>query len=139
MKRSLVVLSLLLASSTAFAADMPNMVGTWKPVGGNQATALFLPSHDLKAKFQKPIVSSKELGWTFRIDSQDGPVFAGVALGPEGREKPIAGAFRPDGKHFVYATDNGSGDGEITGDTFNVCWTVSSEGFVAASCASYGK
>ena len=89
---------LVLLSVPAFAADMPNLVGTWIPVEhsgarvgpreGYPTSSTPVLSHDLK------------LAWKLVIDSQDGAAFSGNNIGPSGKAETlvVGGSFRLDGK-----------------------------------------
>jgi len=136
--RSLAVAVLLAGiSSTAFAADPANIVGTWVPTALSAATvgtAAAISATD------KPATSHDARGaWGLTVDTQDGGAFVGTVTGPSGKPKPLVGAFRLDGKRFVISTTNGGGTGEIDGDQLEVCWSDNIPNLIAANCALYKR
>ena len=138
MKLHMVAVSLLLSTSAGFAADIPNMVGTWKPTG--DLAAAFAGAYPVsEKKLASPIFDAKGNQWTLRIDVQDGRAFAGVSIGPDGKEFTLAGVLRADLKRFVYSNDRGIASGEVMGDTIEVCWTDVIEKVAGASCGTYKK
>src|SRR5215475_4209961 len=86
-------------SSTAFAADPSNIIGTWVATatsGAEVGTPQAISATD------KPAISHDLAGtWTLTFDAQDGGAFAGTGLSPSGKSGVIVGAFRLDGKQFV--------------------------------------
>ena len=75
----------------------------------------------------------------WRIDAQDGGSFSGTATGPKGKTETIVGAFRQDGKRFVFSTGNGNGSGEVSGDDLEFCWTDNIPSYIAAGCPTYKR
>ena len=124
-------------SSTAFAADAPNIVGTWIPVSFVTAHAGIggeLPDSD------RPIFSNDPAtAWALTIDAQDGAAFSGSSKGTSGSSGMIVGVFRLDGKRFVTSTVRGSAAGELMGDRLEICWTDNIPDFIGASCTVYKR
>jgi len=132
-------LAVLLAgiSSTAFAADPTNIVGTWVPTAFSAAS---VGTPEAISATDKPATSHDASGgWSVTVDTQDGGAFVGTVTGPSGKPKPLVGAFRLDGKRFVISTTSGAGTGEIDGDQLEVCWTDNIANLIAAGCTVYQR
>jgi len=136
--RSLALAGLLAGiSSTAFAADPPNIVGTWVPVSYAQAYAGSgggVPDSN-KATFIKGVTGA----WNYVIDKQDGAAFSGASKSPSGEASVFVGVFGIDGKHFVTSTGRGNHEGEVVGDQLEICWTDNVEKYIGVSCALYKR
>ena len=132
-----IVVLLSSLSSAAFAADAPNIVGTWIPVSFVTAHAGIggeLPDSD------RPIFSTDPAtAWALTIDAQDGAAFAGSSKGTSGSSGMFVGVFRLDGKRFVTSTVRGSAAGELIGDRLEICWTDNIPDFIGASCTVYKR
>jgi hypothetical protein len=117
-------LAVLLAgiSSTAFAADPPNIVGTWVPVS-----------------YAGAYIGTGGTAWNYVIDKQDGAAFYGASRSPSGEASVFVGVFSPDGMHFWTSTGRGNHEGEIMGDQLEICWTDNVEKYVGVSCAVYKR
>jgi hypothetical protein len=132
-------LAVLLAgiSSAAFAADPPNIVGTWVPVsyaGAYIGTGGGVPDSN-KPTFTTGVATA----WNYVIDKQDGAAFYGASRSPSGEASIFVGVFGPDGKHFWTSTGRGNHEGEIMGDQLEICWTDNVEKYVGVSCAVYKR
>lgn len=121
--------ALLMFSVHAVAANSPNLVGTW-----TRSTHTM----SLLKDTSKPLFShAEDQTWKMKIDAQDSGAFSGVLSGPVGKPQPIAGAFQPDGKHFVFSTESKSGSGEASNDELQYCWTSSHP--IIAGCATFKR
>ena len=136
--RSLVLAAFLaLLSVPAFAADPPNLVGTWVavehsgarvgPREGYATSTTPVLSHDLK------------FAWKLVIENQDGTAFAGHNVGPSGKSAQVVGVIRADGTRFVMATEGGNASGEIIGDRLEFCVTDNIPTYVGAICTIYKR
>ena len=136
--RSLVLAAFLaLLSVPAFAADPPNLVGTWIPVEHSGAR---VGPREGYATSTTPVLSHDlHLAWKLVIESQDGPAFAGHNMGPSGKSTQVVGVVREDGTRFVMATDGGSASGEILGDRLEFCVTDNIPVYVGAVCTIYKR
>ena len=121
--------ALLMLSVHAVAADAPNLIGSW--TRSTHTMSL------LKGNAKPLFTHAEDQTWKMKIESQDSGAFSGVLSGPVGKPQPIAGAFQPDGKHFVFATENESGSGEASGDELQYCWTSSRP--IIAGCATFKR
>ena len=136
--RSLVLAAFLaLLSVPAFAADPPNLVGTWIPVEHSGAR---VGPREGYATSTTPVLSHDlHLAWKLVIESQDGPAFAGHNMGPSGKSTQVVGVIRADGTRFVMATEGGSASGEIMGDRLEFCVTDNIPVYVGAICTIYKR
>ena len=102
--RSLVLAAFLaLLSVPAFAADPPNLLGTWIPFEHSGAR---VGPREGYATSTTPVLSHDlHLAWKLVIESQDGPAFAGHNMGPSGKSTQVVGVIRADGTRFVMATE----------------------------------
>ncbi len=134
---SLAAIATVLSVSAGVAAEVPNVIGTWK-VAGDRATARVgtSPGH---ARAEDSVSTKLDQAWNVEIKGQDGRSFYGVVGGPTGKQQTMVGVFRTDGKRFLISTDNGTGDGEMNGDSFELCWSDTLPTLVAVDCAIYRK
>jgi hypothetical protein len=136
--RSLALAAFLaLASTSAFAADAPNIVGTWVAV--EHSSARIGPREGLPTYTTPNLTHDVNMAWKLVIDAQDGPAFSGNNTGPSGKTKLVVGVFRMDGKRFVMATEGGSASGEIAGDQLEFCLTDNIPDYAAAGCTIYKR
>jgi len=136
MRLRIAAISLLcLLSPEVVAAEPPDMVGKWTATD-DRATVRVGTSPNAEPD---PEVSTDGAAWTLDIQKQEGRVFYGVATGALGKPINVIGAFRNDGKRFTLATDNGSGDAEMIGDDFELCWADTLPTLVAIDCAVYSR
>ena len=136
--RSLVLAAFLaLVSAPAFAADPPNLVGTWIPVEHSGAR---VGPREGYATSTTPVLSHDvNLAWKLVIESQDGAAFAGHNIGPSGKSAGVVGVIRADGMRFVMATEGGNASGEILGDRLEFCVTDNIPVYVGAICTIYRR
>lgn len=59
--------------------------------------------------------------------------------GPKGKVEKMVGAFRQDGKRFVFSVANGSGSGELNGDEMELCFNDTIPNYIAAACTVYKR
>jgi hypothetical protein len=130
-------LSAMLLAVPAFAADMPDLVGTWTPQ--ESASARVGVSAEFDAPIETPALNAPDSAWTIRIDAQDGRAFHGESTGPNGRTQAFVGVFAPDGTSFHAATKNGTAEGTMTDAGFELCWTDTLPDMVAVDCSAYAK
>ena len=116
----LTLLLSLAASSQAYCADYPNIVGTWERMSGMRAVT------GTAQNKQTPVLTSAgESGLKMiKISTQNSGVFEGEAKLVDGENHLIAGAFRKDGKRYVISSDIGTLSGEISGDEMEACFTT---------------
>ncbi|MBV8746205.1 MAG: hypothetical protein JO134_14300 [Xanthobacteraceae bacterium] len=120
----------------AAAAEPPNLVGDW--------TRSVLSSGQLGEHPGYPPATQPRLSngpaqdWKMKIDKQDGNSFSGTLKGPAGRPQTIIGTFEDD-KRFVFATNEDTGNGEVTGDELHYCWAVATPRFIGTGCATYKR
>jgi hypothetical protein len=134
----LFVIAVLVAwtGGTALAAT-PNLVGSWTRTA--ESAGLVGESAGYPASSKPTLINSSDHDWKMQIVAQDGNSFSGTLTGPVGKPQSIVGAFRQDGKRFVFATESDSGAGEATADEMEYCWTASSPRFVGAGCSTFKR
>jgi hypothetical protein len=124
---------LLGVSLGAYAADPPNLVGNWTRSASSAAQV----EKSSVAQPKRSLVRGAGGDWKMKIDYQEGSSFLGTLTSPAGNPQSIVGTFQPDGKRFVFATDNDWGSGEASSDELQYCWTASNAAFVGAGCATF--
>ena len=55
--------------------------------------------------------------------SRGSGTFSGTIVGPKGKSERITGAFRRDGKMFVYSSEKTAGVGQVQGNEMQICRT----------------
>ena len=121
------LLCCLLASSSAFAGDSLNVIGTWVGVA-NVAVLGVNPNH--KTTDLKEIRFAKT-EFTFIIDKQQGQNFSGYRFSKNGSKDNFVGAFRSDMKSGVMSDSDGARAFQMVGkDLMDSCYThtISSNG-----------
>jgi hypothetical protein len=98
-----------LLSTSAKAADFPEIVGAWK-----------VPE---KQSSVTPYQSAQDLSLTVRIVRQNGESFSGTIIGLNGRTEQITGAFRRDARTFIYSSKKTAGMGTVQGNKMEICRT----------------
>ena len=119
------------------AADAPSLIGNWTRTA--YSSAQVGESTGYPASSKPTLTHGTDQDWEIKIEAQDGNSFSGKLTGPTGNPQTIVGAFRQDGKHFVFSTNTDSGAGEASGDEMEYCWTASSQRFVGAGCATFKR
>jgi hypothetical protein len=127
----------ILIFSVGAKAEPPKLVGDW--------TRTVLYSAQLGEHSGYPPATTPRFSggaatdWTMKIDKQEGNSFSGAMKGPSGQAVTIIGTFLPDGKHFVFATDEDTGSGETTSDEMQYCWARTSPKFMGTGCATFKR
>jgi hypothetical protein len=101
-----------LVSAQAMAADVPNVVGTWK---------ISQRRHPATSESQQQ--SAELASLTITIARQTSDSFSGTVVGPKRKPEQIVGSFRRDGKTFVYSSAKTAGIGQVQGDEMQICRT----------------
>jgi hypothetical protein len=122
-------------SAGAYADDPPNLFGNWTRSASSAAQV----EKSSVAQPKPSLVRGAGGDWKMKIDKQDGSSFLGTLTSPAGRPQTFVGTFQPDGKRFVFATDNDWGSGEAGRNELQYCWTASSAAFVGAGCAAFKR
>ncbi len=146
-----VVLGVVLApclapSGRAFPAAEPRMVGTWSPDGYHAAARSTawklgdgLPRLNAVAEPAYLTTEPDQSALALAFTAQKGGAFTGTVTTTDGDTVPVVGAFRSDGRRFVYSTPFGSGSGEVDGDTMEWCSTDVMPNSAGATCTMYRK
>ena len=119
------------------AADAPSLIGNWTRTA--YSSAQVGESTGYPASSKPTLTHGTDQDWEIKIEAQDGNSFSGKLTGPTGKPQTIVGAFRQDGKRFVFSTDTDSGAGEASSNEMEYCWTASSQRFVGAGCATFKR
>jgi hypothetical protein len=85
------------------------------------------------------LTDSTDGAFTWKIDEQKGNSFSGSGTGPKGKIEQVVGAFRHDGKRFVFSVANGSGSGELNGDELEFCFNDNIPNYIAASRTTFKR
>ena len=101
-----------LVSAPAMAADVPDVVGTWK---------ISNRRHAATSDNREQSVELASL--TITISRQTSDSFSGTVVGPKRKPEQIVGSFRRDGKTFVYSSAKTAGVGQVVGDEMQICRT----------------
>jgi hypothetical protein len=121
------LLCTLLATSSAFAADKLNVIGTWVGVA-NVAVLGVNPHHKTTDPQETRFVKTE---FTFIIDKQQGQNFSGYRFSKNGAKDNFVGAFRSDMKSGVISDSDGARAFQmVSKDLMDSCYThtVSSNG-----------
>jgi hypothetical protein len=105
---------------TARAADVPNIVGTWKPTG-ESAGARIGDSHAGWAAASEPVFNPAPRPFVV-VEKQNGRGLSGYEVLPDGHKDPFVGVFKRDGKQIIVSTEQGAATADIAGDEMEWCW-----------------
>jgi len=128
---------LAVLSTSAFAADLPNLVGTWIPI--ESSSGRVGPREGLPTYATPNLSHDAKIAWKLVIENQDGAAFDGHNVGPSGKAHSVVGVIRADGTRFVMATEGGSASGEVMGDLLEFCITDNIPVYIGAICTIYRR
>jgi hypothetical protein len=117
----------------ATQADIPNMIGTWKPTTGVYTRS------GTETKKSPPVFSQQPLQHEIRFLEQKGRVFHGVSKGTNGSELHLAGVIAKDGKSFIISADKGISTGTFEAGKIEYCGATSSLDYNLAFCTTLEK
>jgi hypothetical protein len=130
----------VLAGAPAAAADIPNLVGTWKAVDGESVVVRFGAASEHTPEASTPtIVAPGGQAWTMVVEKQDGRAFHGHAMSPKGEKETFVGVVHRDGEHLVIAGDDGELEGEYDDGKLDLCWTDDRPGRAVVACSLFAK
>lgn len=139
--RALWVSVSVLAAMPAGAAEVPAMVGLWTAVETAGSTFTIAPMDQMAKPVDGAVLATRPSGetWDIRIDAQDGRALAGALVSRGGKEQVALGALRLDGKRLVIASDFTAGEGDVAGETMELCWVDLIPNYIATSCTTYRR
>ena len=125
-------------ASQAAAADPPNLVGTWKPVGDDYASVRHGGAGEHSPAHEVPTFGGPG-PFSLVIEAQEGRAFHGHAVSPKGVKETIVGVIRHNGQHVVIAVADGEAHGEFVGDQLEVCFIDHDPDRSVVSCRLLAK
>lgn len=99
-----------LISPIANAADFPNVIGTWMISNKGRSVTT-------------PYQQAQDASSVVKIVRQDGELFSGTVVDLKGKTERIVGAFRRDGRTFIYSSAKTAGMGKVQGNEMEICRT----------------
>jgi hypothetical protein len=111
-----------LAIPVASAAELPDLVGSWKLTGEMQASIHLGEANAHHPEYEIPSVKAPADAWSVVIDEQKGRAFHGHALSPEGKQEPIVGVLSHNSEQLLISGLNAGLYGEIVGDEIEFCF-----------------
>lgn len=126
----LIAIALVFLSGSSFAADAPNVLGTWKASSGVYSKT------GTDAKKAAPVLSQQPWQSEFKITDQKGRVFNGATKRPDGSELLFAGAFSINGKNFTISADRGILMGTYESGKLEYCGSTISTEYNLAFCST---
>ena len=127
------------ALAPARAADIPNLVGTWKPAGDDHAGVRLGTATEHSPRQETPTFDNPGHRWTLVIEEQKGRAFHSDGMSPQGSKQSLVGVVCRDGRRLVIATELGEAQGELVDDKLELCYVDHVPGRAAASCELYAK
>ena len=135
MKASAMTTAILaIAAGPAFAADPPDLVGTWKATGEAHAAVRVGDRTEHQPKYASPTFLTPDNVWTIEIKEQNGRGFHGVARSPRGSEEQIVGVVSYDAEHLIIAGEEAGLFGEVLGDKIEFCYQDHDDDLAAVAC-----
>ena len=110
----------LVAAGAAHAADVPDMVGTWKPTGESGGVRISAARAGWAAS-SRPLFNPTPRPFVV-IEKQDGRGVSGYEVLPDGSRDPFVGVFKRDGKQLPVSTNVGVALADVSGSEMEWCW-----------------
>jgi hypothetical protein len=123
-----------LAIPVASAAELPDLVGTWKLSGDMRISVRLGEASDHDPEYASPDIGAPAEPWDFVIDEQNGRGFHGYALSPQGKKEPYVGVVSHDSTRLLMAGMEGGLYGEIVGDEIEFCFMDHDPGRAGVAC-----
>lgn len=73
----------------AFAADIPDLVGSWKPIPDTDVSVRLGAANAHSPEYAKPVFGDPAAAWTMIFEKQNGREAYGYALSPKGKKEPF--------------------------------------------------
>ena len=110
----------LVTTAVARAADVPDMVGTWKPTGESAGVRIGA-KHAGWAASSNPVFNPMPRPFVV-IEKQEGRSVSGYEVLPDGSRDPFVGVFKRDGKQLLVSTNMGAALADVAGNEMEWCW-----------------
>jgi hypothetical protein len=130
---ALAFLSFAFLAGSSYAADAPNIVGTWKAISGVSSTT------GTELKKAPAVLSQQPWHSEINITEQKGRVFNGATKRPDGSQLMLAGAFAANGKNFTISTDKGILTGTYEAGKLEYCGATLSTEYNLTFCSTLEK
>ena len=111
-----------LAVPMASAAELPDLVGTWKLTGEMQTSVRLGAESAHHPRYETPSIGVPADAWSVVIDEQKGRAFHGYALSPKGKQEPIVGVVSHNSEQLLISGMEAGLHGEIVGDEIEFCF-----------------
>jgi len=117
MTKKILLISIMMFSSLAYAQSVPNLIGTWDVVSAVSA------SSGTEEKQARLVLSNKKDSAILKlvISTQEGGAFQGETSWRDGLKNIVVGVFHKDGKTLTFSSDVGVGTGYVANDEMEFC------------------
>ena len=117
MTKKILLISIMMFSSFAYAQSVPNLIGTWDVVTAVSA------SSGTEEKQARLVLSNKKDSAILKlvISTQEGGAFQGETSWRDGLKNIVVGVFHKDGKTLTFSSDVGVGTGYVANDEMEFC------------------
>lgn len=133
------ITALSLGVATATAANVPDMVGTWKLTGEMHASVRLGDDNDHHPEYAEPNFGSPGDAWTLVIEGQKGRAFHGYSMSPKGAKEPIVGVVSHNGQRVLISAMEAALHGEFVGADMEVCYMDHEDDRAAVACFMAAK
>ena len=115
--KKILLISIMMFSSFAYAQSVPNLIGTWDVVSAVSA------SSGTEEKQARLVLSNKKDSAILKlvISTQEGGAFQGETSWRDGLKNIVVGVFHKDGKTLTFSSDVGVGTGYVANDEMEFC------------------
>ena len=117
MTKKILLISIMMFSSLAYAQSVPNLIGTWDVVSAVSA------SSGTEEKQARLVLSNKKDSAILKlvISTQEGGAFQGETSWRDGLKNIVVGVLHKDGKTLTFSSDVGVGTGYVANDEMEFC------------------
>ena len=123
-----------LAIPVASAAELPDLVGTWKLTGEMHASVRLGEGDAHNPEYETPSIGVPADSWSVVVDEQKGRAFHGHALSPEGKQEAIVGVVSHNSEQLLISGMAAGMYGEIVGDEIEFCFIDHAPGRAGVAC-----
>lgn len=132
------VLAVASCAGQAFAADIPDLVGSWQPLPETHVSVRLGAANDYSPEYSTP--TGGDAAWTMVFEAQDGRVSHGYALSPTGAKEPFVAVLTYSLDRLLISGLEWTSRGEFVEDgRIEFCYQDQEPGRASVDCSLAAK